>query len=530
MQVSIKSKLFLKNISVFTFFCLIHHLFVIGQSAPLILWSEAEDKSNYNFEFNFIGEKNNTLFTYRYNPNRESGLILEKYNAIDLKKLFIQNIDFEELSESNGDQNFRKIIMFNNLFYIFSSEINKKEKKNFVYVNTVDEAGKIVVKNQVVCSSILQEGKKADEIFIETSADSSSFLITMITPQEKDKNTMLNCFILGKDLAPILIKQLEIPYLSANTNLLKTMVWNNQNIYFLVSMEDRINKKQVSSRIPFPKTYLLLCYNNKLNKFTETQIAIQSKWIHSAALTNRNNFEAAIGGFFANTADLAISGGYILNLNLQTGQIISNNIYGIARDTLNEISKSDYAAVNKKLTYFQLDHFIPFQNDHYILVGESRHVSSSSNINPYNGVDNVTYTYYYGSVICISFGPEENKLRYLYKDQRTVNDYGEYSSYGLNSYETRLGIIYNNIDVNQARSIVEPYQNTPIINNFKTDLVLSNLSFEDNTSEKTTTISWDKNKWRIVPSKSFFPDEKAIYFYAEKNGKFQLGKTEIPRK
>jgi hypothetical protein len=505
-------------------------LLVFGQGKQEILWGQPEEKSSYNFDFNFIGKYNNGVFSYRYNANKNNGLILEKYDSDNLKKLFIQNIDLEDSTESKANQNLEKIVLLKNNVFIFSSATNKKEKKNFLFANVVDDAGKIILKNKLICSTTLQEGNKADQVFLELSADSSCFLIAMKKPNEKEKNTFVHYFIIDQDLFPVLNRAMEIPYLAENTQVLRTMLWANQNIYFLLAIEDRTNKKNVSNKIPFPKTYLLLCYNHKLNKLTETEIAIQSKWIHSAEIAINNNVEAAIGGFYSNTADLAISGGYILILNLESGEITSNNIHSINRETLNKIAESDFAVVNKKLTYFELDHFLPLSSNRYILIGESRHISSSANINPYSGVDNVTYTYYNGSIITINFDSANSQLHYIHKDQKTINDYGEFSSYGIHTFQSNIGFIYNKMDINYSRTSIDPYQNPFVTTSGQADLLYTRIDYkstEIETTDKNTIYESDKNKWKIIPYKSFFVDEKTIYFYAEKGGKFSIAKTEM---
>ena len=528
-----KSKVLALKLLIAITIYLLSNTVVIAQKDSSVFWGDTEELSSYNYDFNFVNKTKNALYTCRYNANRGNGLVLEKYDATTLKKLFIQSIDFEELAQDNEEQNFEKIIFCFQKLYVFSSVASKKEKKNLIYANIIDSTGKAIATNKLVCSTALHPGNKADLISIETSTDSTSFLISMRSPAEKEKNSFLQCFVISGELDVLFSKQLEIPYASENTEFLKTMLWNNQNIYFLLAIEDQTNRKSIGNRIPFPKTHLLLCYNYKVNKMTEILIAIQSKWIHSCELVAKNMAEAAIGGFYSNTADLAISGGYILKVNLENDQIADTRIYAISRDKLNEISQSEYAVMNKKLTYFKLDHFIPMQNNRYVLIGENRHVSSSANINPYNGVDNVTYTYYNGNIVCLEFDTVGDQVWFIPKDQKTINDYGEFSSYGIGSYQSHLGFIFNSMDVNYSRVVVDPYQNPLVKTNNMADLMFTEININSDTDielKQIKLLDGDKNKWRVMPYKTFFSDEKHLYFYAQKGGKFTLGKMEISNK
>jgi hypothetical protein len=421
-----------------------------------ILWGKEERESRKSTLNDVVGYDQTGIYAIKTKSGLYgfgSTLTLVHYN----NKMSQAKAVKLDLKEQNKSLNFEYILQLHNELYLFSSFRNQKQKKNYLFVqtinkNTLQPAGKPKKIAEIDYSGKLKYN--SGEFHYEISRDSSKVLIYYKTPFDKGENEKFGFNVFDSEFTMLWHKEVTLPYKEELFDVEDYEVSNNGNVYLLgLIYKDKRKKKRKGE--PNYK-YQILNYSNNGESLTEYPVEIKGKFLTDMQIAVNPDQDIICGGFYSNVGSFSIKGSYFLKINGKTKEITHKAFreFGIDFITQNMTSRQEAKSRRKakkgkdvELYEYDLDDIILREDGGAVLVGEQYYISMVVSTYTTNGVTTRTtsYIYNYNDIIVVNLTPEGNIdwTEKIPKRQSTSNDHGFFSSYALSVVKDKLYFIFN---------------------------------------------------------------------------------------
>lgn len=416
-----------------------------------ITWGEEFKVSKKNVLSDILGSDESGFYALRTEIRWKGGLIFEHYNR---EMNLTQSVEFK-LDKGHF---LVEVLFLNDEFKILSSKIDKDEKVNVLYVQTLDKKsfGTKGSMKQIASIDYSDFNKRNSGSFSYIiSRNKSKILIYYALPYEKKTSDNVGMAVFDTDFNMLWEKIADLPYEEELFDVTDFDITDKGEVYMLSKL---YKDKAKNTRKGKPNyDFLVLNYTRSSTKAREFNVQIEGKYLTDMSITVNENNDIICAGFYSENGTYSVEGSYFLKINGKTKSIETRNFekFGIDFITQNLTEKQEKKAKKREskgksneLYRYDLDKIILKEDGGAILVGEQyfvrEHTTTVSNGN--GGVSTrTTYHYYYNDIIVINFDAKGEMIwtEKIAKRQHTVNDNGYYSSYVLSVVDDRLFFIFN---------------------------------------------------------------------------------------
>jgi len=388
-----------------------------------------------------------------YTLSRDKGLKLQYFDNA-MNKINSSELD---LSQGEKEKYLEFFISTREKLLLFSGFVNQKQKKKFLFVQSVNLKSLSPNDDIKKIGEINFEGSKkrynTGSFDYEISRDSSKYVIYYNLPYEKKGKEKIGLIVYTIDHDKLWEKEIEFPYLDSHFRVSDYELDNQGTFHVLGKIFQE--KKEREKKKPF--------YHYEINSYfadgTEKnyKIEIENKFLKDMQISLDDDGNIICAGFYSSKGTWSIDGSYFIKIDAETKQMVSESYNEFGMDfILQNLTEKQEKKVKKKqekgkdaeLYKYDLDQIILKDDGGAVLVGEQYFVRVVTNTtsNGNGGVTTTTtYHYHYNDIIVISISPSGDILwtEKIPKRQKTTNDGGYWSSYAMAVVKDKLFFIYN---------------------------------------------------------------------------------------
>lgn len=474
---------------VLLFATLILCLSLQAQEKAAIQWGQALKTSKRSSLADIVGYDQSGFYAIK-TESRTFGIALLTYTkTIITLERYNNKMNPDRSSElklefNNEKMDYEQIIQLNDELYVFSSLKDQKDKKNKLFVQTID-------KNTLLPSyDIKQIGEvdyagnmksNAGNFNLRLSRDSSKVLVYYNLPYEKHENEKFGFHVLDAQLNEIWSKQIFLPYEEALFEIEDYKVDNKGNVHILgvVFKEKRKEKRKGQPNY----NYEVLSYFQKDDGVKSYTISLEDKFLTDMQIAVNDDLDIICSGFYSSVGTFGIIGTYFIKVNGKTKEITTKSFkeFGLDFITQNMTKREEEKTTRRaekgkdvEMYEYDLDDIIIHSNGGATLIGEQYFVRTytTTTNNPTTGATSTYTTYYYNynDIIVISISPsgEIEWTQKVPKVQVTSNDNGFYSSYVTSVVKDKIYFVFND----HPKNITEPSETTYAFRGWKNSMVV----------------------------------------------------------
>ena len=379
-----------------------------------------------------------------------SKFIIQKYSH-DMK--LKRSVEFD-LKEGKKQKLYEGSFFIKGKLYIFSSFVNKGEKKNYFFRQTInlktlklnDDLEKIA---EVSFKGFLKYN--SGNFSIDNSRDSSKILVYYNRPYQKKEKEKYGYHVFDQEFQELYSKKITLPYSDQLYDLQNFAVDNDGNMHIVGKI---FKDKRRDTRKGKPNyDYEITSYYDKGETKERYPIKVPGKYLNDMQVAIDDEGNIACGGFYASNASFNVDGTYWLKIDPKTQEIISQNFkeFDIDFITQNMKKRQEKKAKRKEakgkevgLFSYDLDEIIFDNSGGAVLIGEQYFITTSTSTDS-NGRTRTTYRYHYNDIIVVKISSDGNIdwAEKIPKVQVSTNDGGFYSSYHLSIVKGNLYFVFN---------------------------------------------------------------------------------------
>lgn len=433
-----------------------------GGKKPKQIWSK-EFKGERGMQLSEIVSKDKNGF---YTLHKT--LAAFKKYKLTLKR-FSYNLDEKASEEFDLDYGgkeriFENMIDFGGELRCFTSFLNKKDKKYYLFVETVNRA---TLKSKRDIQKVAEvtyagRGKRKSDIDYTTyqfipSRDSSNLLIFSNLPNRANNNERFACNVLNDDLKVLWYNEIEIPYEDELFSIKQTSVSSSGDVYVLGKLYKDKVKNVRRNKVNFK--YQIVGYKKFGKEKVIYDINLPEKFITDMNIAVDDNNDIICTGFYGNESMYTVNGTYFMKIDGKTKKVLTANSKEFETDfLLQNLSEKGEKKAKKKIAKgkedklsvreYDIDELIINKDGSVNMIGEQFRVYTTvvttTNSNGQTTTRTVTH-YIFNEIIVVNFSSSGNINWYkrIPKYQHTTDDRGRYSSYALMKQEDKLHFFYN---------------------------------------------------------------------------------------
>lgn len=445
--------------------CCSINLTFAGGGKPKTRWSE-EFKGEKGVRLSDIITKDKTGF-YTLHTMKGYKLTLKKFSyGLTQKKSAVIDLKYNKKKRL-----FEGLVDFNGKLRLFSSFVNTKDHKSYMFVETINKKT-LTSKNDVkkiAEADFKKKGKRSigsSTFQYLTSRDSSKLLIFQNLPNKDKENELIGCTVLDGELEPIWSNTIEIPYPDRLFNIKDYSVSSKGDVYVLGKLyADKggdVKRKKTNFK------YQIIGYKNQGKEKVIYDVDLPGKYITDMQININDDNNIICAGFFSNDTKKHVNGTYFLKINGSDKSIMASNTKEFEEDFfMQNLSEKEEKKAKKRLDKgkelnlldFDIDNLIMREDGGVVMLGEQyRHyVTTTTTGTGANTTRTTTHHYIYNEIIVVNINPngEIDWVKRIPKYQHTTNDNGYFSSYALMVEGNNLHFIYNdhvdNIDLDDDK-------------------------------------------------------------------------------
>ncbi|HRX95792.1 MAG TPA: hypothetical protein P5514_02505 [Bacteroidales bacterium] len=416
-----------------------------------IQWGAALKEKKTNTLDDIVGYDDSGFFITKSVKRK---IFIEHFNQ-ELKKTNSRELVIEEGGKKRLYQGIKQI---NGELYLFSSFLNQKHKKHYLFVQTLNKQT-LLPENDV---KKIAEIELQDRIFwnagmygIDLSRDISHVLIYYDTPAHTAENKTFGVHVFDKEMNEEWEKFVTLPYEEDLFEVERFEVDNEGNVYIMGIAFKQKRKEKRNGQPNF--IYEVLAYSDQGESMVKYPISLPGKFITDAQLTINNKKQIVCGGFYSEEGTWSIIGSFFLTVNIDTKEVATSSTKEFGIDFIAQnLTKHKEAKTRRKaekgkdveLYKYDLHKIVPRSDGGAVLIGEQyfMQVSTTTTTDASGRMTYSTdYIFNYNDIIVININPDGTIAwnTKIGKEQTTKNDLGFYSSFALAVVDDNLYFIFN---------------------------------------------------------------------------------------
>ena len=408
-----------------------------------IEWSDEEPTSRNSTLNDIVGYDETGIYALKLQTSnslffKNSQFTLEHYNK-SLKKTRTVLID---LKLQNRRTLFEGIYQFGGRLFLFSSQNDKDERKNKLYVQLIDKKTLKPSRDRAELANIGYKNKNNDGRFgIKLSRDSTMMLISYDLPYKYGSPERFGVQVYDRRFKKIWSKEIELPYSDQLFKIADYKVDRNGNAYVLGKVfKDKLKERRKGK--PNYK-YHIIAYTEKGEGVKEYKFSFEEKFITDMQFEIRDG-DIVASGFYSDRGSVSIKGSFYLEVDGETKILKNKDFKDFNFEELTDFLNEKQAEKGRELYQYDLKDLILRDDGGAYLIAEQFYIKVSNYTDP-SGFVRSDYKYYYNDLGVVNIDPT-GKIKWIKrisKKQITTNDGGFYSSYAFSRYNNKLYLIFN---------------------------------------------------------------------------------------
>ncbi len=457
----------------------------------------SSDENGYSFVF---GPEYPSAFAKTYNVIRNN-IQHEKESSILIpEKLQSKNVTPQATFSID-----KKLVAF-------LSVIDTKTETNQLYCVTFDENNKFI-NDKLVDEIRYKDNKNNGEFDIRFNKDQKTFMLMHQEVFTKNGNVEVSFKLYKDDLTLILEKNITLPYLDKQFEIIDYQIDESNNIFLLgnYTLEKNVIKKTIFS------------YNHQSNKLDEINLNFKTiakgpnlKFTYEYGTLN-------LTGFYY-SEDNGILGVCFIKINAKTLKTELEKLVPFSKNDLlqfiTEKGVEKNTGVNGK---FVIREIIKKENgDQFIIAEHYNFEARASSEGGYRA-------YEYGDIMVVSVKKdlEINWTRKINKHQYSTDDDGKYSSFATLSDEKNIYLIYNDNKNNHYSSNKKgEWRNIDIQTDQNPKIVVTSVTLNQQSGEFKREHLYkpiNNDDPRFVAKQSYRIINNQLLMYGQDDSKFKFG-------
>ncbi|MCI5057827.1 MAG: hypothetical protein MRY83_17065 [Flavobacteriales bacterium] len=432
-------------------------------------WGAEFKSKRGNTLSDIFGYDESGMYAVKGNRGSSKGLInLEKFDP-DLNLILSEKIKLEEQGKLKS---FEFIIQLKDQLFLFTSFKNQKQKKNYLFVQTLNKSTLIPSGASKKIAEVDYSGYSrfnTGGYGYSMARDSSKLLIFYNKPYDKGANEKYGFHVFDEKMNELYQKEIELPYKEELFDIERYRVDKNGNIYLqgLLFRDKRREKRKGEPNYE----YRIITYNNTKGSTKEYPVDFEDMFITDMQIAVNDANDIICAGFYSDKGTFSIKGTYFISIDPETKQIKTKSLKEFTEDfILQNLEQRQAKKAKKKLEKgkdlelyeYDLKDIIIRSDGGAILTGEQFYIRVVENVyTDASGNRQVTRTrhYHYNDIIVINVNPD-GQIEWsekIAKRQHSTNDGGFYSSFAMAVQEDKLHFFFNdnpkNLYENQAGKV-----------------------------------------------------------------------------
>jgi len=409
-----------------------------------IQWGEEELTSRSSTLSDIVGYDETGIYTLKLQSSntlffKNSQFTLEHYNK-EIKKTKTVLID---LTLDNRKTLYEGIYQFGGRLYLFSSQNNRDERKNTLYLQLIDKKTLKPSRERAELANIGYKNKNNDGRFdVILSRDSSNMMITYDLPYKYGTPERFGVQVYNKRFSKLWSKEIELPYPDQLFQITSYRVDSKGNAYILGKVfKDRVKERRNGK--PNYK-YHIIAYLNEGEEVKEYQFSFEEKFITDMQFEIKEGGDIIAAGFYSDKGSTSIKGSFYLEVDGKTKILKNKDFKDFNKEELTDFLNERKAEKGQELFQYELRELILREDGGVFLIAEQYYIKVSSYTDP-SGFMRSDYKYYYNDLGIVNIDPS-GKIKWIKrisKKQITTNDGGFYSSYAFSRIGNKLYLIFN---------------------------------------------------------------------------------------
>ncbi len=444
---------------------LLMSVLAIGQSKSDkadVLWGPELRESKKMSLGDIAGYDDSGMYLVKHKRGK---MILEHYDT-KMVKTKSKEVD---LKYQKKERDYKFMVHADEKLYLFSSYVNNKTKKNYLFVESVNKKTLGLSGMKKIAEIDISDRKKPGlgaymwgyasgynmgSFRYDVSRDESKIMIYFNLPRTKgDEKEKLGIHVFDSGMEELWRKDITLPYADDLFSLHDYTVSNSGNVY-LLGKEYKEKKDRERGEVNYK--YRILGYLNNGQDLKKYLLDNEDHFLYSMKILVSDENDILCSGFYSDKGALGILGSYFLRIDGKTKEVASKSFKKFDKDfVLENLHKRVEKAVKKRekrgketgLYRYRLDDIILRSDGGALLVGEqfyTRTVTTTSTSN--TGVTSTrTTTYYYNNdIIIININPdgEVQWTKRIAKKQVSTNT-NMYSSYVKAVVKDKIYFVFN---------------------------------------------------------------------------------------
>lgn len=400
----------------------------------------------------------------------------------------------------------------NNKLVAFLSVVDTKTETNQLYCVTFGENNKIIT-DKLVDEIRYKDNKNNGKFDIRYNKDQKSFMLMHQEVFTKNGNVEVSFKLYKDDFTSILEKNITLPYLDKQFEILDYQTDESNNIFLLgnYTLEKNVIKKTIFS------------YNHQSNKLDEIYLNFKTiakgpnlKFTYEYGSLN-------LTGFYYTEAN-GIQGLCFVKINAKTLQTELEKLVPFSKnDLLQFITEKDVEKNTGVDGKFVIREIIKKENgDQFIIAEYYNFEVRSSSEGGYRA-----YDYRDIMVVSVKKDLEINWTRKINKHQYSRDDDGKYSSFATLSDDKNIYLIYNDHKNNHYSSNKKgEWRNVDIQTDESSKIVITSVTLNQQSGEFKREHLYkpiNTDNARFVPKQSYRIINNQLLMYGQSGSDFKFG-------
>ena len=424
---------------------------------PTFEWGAVQEANKGLFPLNALSTSSER-FIYRCRQSRGfkgPDYVLNAYNEkLDLESSLTLNLG-EKKSERRS---ILSLIEWRGNLCLFSTFTNKKTKKRFLFLETLDADPLAQTNDLRPIAEIDFDGYKlsnAGSFGLNWSLDSNKLMVLYDLPVDKDKPERFGFHVFDSDLNQTWKREVELPYSEKRFKVAQQIVDEEGSVYVIGRYYNNPNWA-MQAQPDFDLTVLI--YHKEQEEPVEHRLDVGQDLPVELRAAVVPSGDMICTGFYAKKGQKGLKGAYYMRVDRNTGSIVSNSTMPFTpafirlgmTDKEEQRSKRKSGAgkaVNEER--YSLNELIVAEDGGVVLVAEREYITVHT---VGSGENQSTVTkYHYDDIVLIQVTPEGSIAwaDKIPKAHTTRSFLKTYMSYGLATSDELLYIFYNDHPENQ---------------------------------------------------------------------------------
>ena len=453
----------------------------------------------------------------------KSQLYLQKYDD-DLKLKKITELKMPK--NNNNDMNYEDINIINHELKIFTSFYNKKQDKNYSFVNSINDKGLVEPDYKELDQISSKKERNKGEFIFRYSQDSSKVLLISQKPYKKGTPETFACKVFDNKFNTIFERDVTLPYKDEKFSFYGYTVSNDGQVYVLglFDLKNKTRKKPGA-------IYTILALNKDEAGFKQFDLDID-KFLSEVFIKVNTQNDLICAGFYADERFKGSKGTIALKINSSTLEVVNKSISPFSKDVISSMVGDSKRKQNKGLYSFDIRDLILKDDGGIILIAEQFYIKVVTTRSS-NGVTTTTYYYYNNDILVVNLRSDVTTewISHIPKKQLTRNDGGVYNSYAMHVGKDKIYLLFHDNKKNEKNLNLKKLK-------VMTNPNAANLTMVtvDSKGKSTRKILFNnkKEKIKIKPKTFVRLDDKSHAFFARNTSsgialfssyKYKLGKV-----